>query len=331
MKLKDLETTIELFNKNRIDNKKFFREYIGDRFEQQHKFKPIINQLRMQNYEKANQLLSQLIDINPRDIDALRFRGEFYFTYSKYLAAWEQYDQILKLEPRDREALTISTICACALGDYIEYDDRLKVISFHYPHIASKIEYYIHLIMEHKELNDFDDKLEDDVEIDLIVLFGKKLYKDGQFPPDLSHRLEQTLTLSRKFPKSDILSLGGAVHNRHYEAVATYNWLVDKGISEKRLILDMTGLDVPTQSMAVIDLITQNHYQNVLILSRPEYLPRHYLSLTASLNGNNLDQIQLHAINQEVIEHVDIPEREQLKIWQTTFRSAGVFTKAFYQ
>lgn len=331
MKLKGLESDISLFNKHRLDNKRFFKEYVGLRFENNKVFRPIISQLRMQNYENANQMLENLVTYGPNKTDAFRFRGEFYFTYHQYLGAWEQYDQILKKHPLDTEALLISSVCAFVLNDLDEYNERLKILKFHTPHVALKLEFYIDLITKYNSLKPFKTTLSDETDIDFIILYGERRPSSGELSADLHSRLQKTLTLANKFTEADLIALGGPVHNKHYEAVASYNWLIEHGISAERIILDMSGLDVVTQTFAIIDLVKQNQYKNLLISSNYDVLPRQFLSLYAALHENQLNDVELNGVIINDSGSVCIPDIESLKIWHTTFRSAGVFTKQFFK
>lgn len=331
MKLKDLDSSISFFNKNRLDNKKLFKEYIGLRFENNKEFKPIINQIRMQNYENANQMLEKSVKYGVHKMDAFRFRGEFYFTYQEYLGAWEQYDQILKNDSRDIEALFISSVCAYALGDIDEYDDRLKHLKFYSPHITDKLIFYIQLISKYNTVNLFDDDPTSISKVDLIILFGKKLPSNGELSESYLSRLERTLEFSQRYPNSDIIALGGAVHNKHYEAIASYEWLIENGVSAKRVILDMVGLDVVAQTLSVIDLLQQEGYTDLLIISDSDMLPRQYLTLTAALHERHLSNVKLHGLNHEDVNHKTISRIECLKCWHSALRAAGVFTKQFYK
>lgn len=331
MKLKELDSNVSLSNKNRLDNKKFFKEYVGLRYEHNKAFKAVINQLRMQNYENANQLLENIVTYGPNKTEGFRFRGEFYFTYQRYLPAWEQYDQILKVIPRDIEALFITSLCAYILNDFTEYNDRLKLIKYQAPHMAVKLEYYIELITKFTSKNHFKQELDSDIDIDLIILYGKKVEDNGSLSQSSQDRIREAINVSKKYEHADIIALGGAVHNKHFEAAALNDSLIENGIDSERIILDMTGLDVVIETFSVVELLTQKPYKNLLILSYSDDLPRQYLSLTAAVFEKHFTDINIYGVSHDEPQTTELSEIERLKSWHSTLRSAGVFTKAFFK
>lgn len=329
MKLKDLNADVTLFNKHRFDNKRFYKEYIGFRFEHLKEFRPIINQLRMQNYQNANDMLEELVRDKQNNIDAYRFRGEFYFTYQQYQAAWEQYDQILKIESRHKEALLMSSACAFILNERAEYEERMKVLKFIAPQTANKLDKYLIAIQDFLANLPIKNVSSQHSTINLIILYGKSLPDSGEISPSLLTRLEKVLSLAKKNQQSDILALGGPVHNKHIEALTVYNWLSKHGIAEQRLILDMTGLDVVIQTLAVIDFLKEKPHKKLWIVSENDVLPRQFFTLRMALKENGFTDVKLTPMGTPSESSEGIPEIERLKIWHSVLRAVGIFAKDF--
>lgn len=330
MKLRRSQTKITFFNKNRRHQTGFFKEHIALRYRDNDLLQPAIQQIRNQNYQKANLLLGKLAQQYPNNLDVLRLRGEFFFTYFSYLSAWEQYDIILKLKPHDQEALVISSACAYILRKEKEFISRLTILKYRYPHLADKLMYYLKLNQTYFRKLDFPTQIPKESKIDLIILFGKQINHDGSLSNELLDRMKTALSAAVSYKQAKIITLGGAIHNQYYEGEVLHNWLTDHHIQPQRIILDLSGLDLVSETFAVLDVIRQNNYKNILILSSKNDLPRHYLSLEAAINSENLYNITLYPVNNPQNNLLEISAKEQTKSWQSTLRSAGVFSSKFY-
>ncbi|MBG9981957.1 YdcF family protein [Aerococcaceae bacterium DSM 111020] len=178
---------------------------------------------------------------------------------------------------------------------------------------------------------DFPIDFPKETDIDLIILYGKQINHDRTLSKELDSRMMKALQAANCYSNADIITLSGAVHNQYFEGEVLHNWLIDHGVQVQRILLDLTGLDVVSETLAVVEVIAHEKFQNILILSSPNDLPRHFLSLKAAIHSHQLEGISIFPMNHLKEWRVKIPILEQTKSWQSTLRSAGIFTAEFYK
>ena len=183
------------------------------------------------------QSLNQKALATPDYLDTYRLQAEAYFVNKNYLEALSQLDQILRRNPLDVHALSLS-IVACKATSYKTqtsmrlqalklvsqeaYQDVLDLLSLADSNNANKVSYG-------------SEQLTDMIP-DVIAVFGQSPNMDGTPSEGLLSRLEKTKEMAERYPDVKIVLSGGPVKTQYTEASVMKKWLVENGIDEERLI-----------------------------------------------------------------------------------------------
>ncbi len=71
-----------------------------------------------------------------------------------------------------------------------------------------------------------------------IVTLGYALYPDGSMHQILIERLETTLAMAKANPDAMIVLTGGVPKNHKTEGKLMADWLIKKGVSKDRIIIE---------------------------------------------------------------------------------------------
>lgn len=71
-----------------------------------------------------------------------------------------------------------------------------------------------------------------------LVILGNGLRSDGTVHPNLANRLSVAEELAAEHPHVPVVLSGGRTEHGHVEAEAMRDWLVDRGLSEDRLVVE---------------------------------------------------------------------------------------------
>lgn len=95
-----------------------------------------------------------------------------------------------------------------------------------------------------------------------IVVLGFELEDDGKMRTELVKRLEVALSCANKYKNAYIVcSGGGTAHDdpKITEAGEMKKWLVDKGVSEKRIIVEDKSVSTAQNAMFTCDILTKEY------------------------------------------------------------------------
>lgn len=225
-----------------------------------------------------NELYSSLdrkVQENPEHLDTYRLQAEIYLVNKKYREAFSQIDKVLRRDPSDIHALSLSVLAAKVTGEKEQvknrlavlkhvsrdaYDSVLKVLRDADAHNATKINYG-------------SDQLTDMVP-DAIAVFGQSPNSDGTPSPALLSRLEKTKEMAERYPDIPIVLSGGPVRYEYAEADVMAKWLKSQGIDEKRFILDDIARDTPGNAIGMVKAFEAVGARKILAIGTILHLPR---------------------------------------------------------
>lgn len=113
---------------------------------------------------------------------------------------------------------------------------------------------------------------------DYIVVFGAAVGRDGKPSAVLRHRLDAALRWGGARSQVRFLVTGGLGDRPPAEAVAMRSYLMERGIDERRIMIEPEGLDTLSSSARCIGILKrQSDVDSVLLCSSSFHLPRCWL------------------------------------------------------
>ncbi len=95
-----------------------------------------------------------------------------------------------------------------------------------------------------------------------IVCLGFQLEPDGTMREELLERLKVVLKSAEKYPKAWIVCTGGGTASENKsatEAGEMAKWLIEKGVDEKRIIVEDNSLTTAQNAIFTYDILTTQH------------------------------------------------------------------------
>lgn len=319
----------KLENRNDIQNANFFHEYIGTRYLSKKSFANVFYQLKKRNKQTAVELLNRKLKFKPNNIDAMRFKAEIYFCNNLYLEAWDVLEDLLYLLPKDPEGLFLSAICAHIANKVSEKEEKLKQLQFISKRLFEEFNQIVHLVESNKNRLDFSQDIPKEIQFDVFILHGERLKENGEMTDSAKARVQLACEMLDEFPSAKVIVCGGPVHNNYLEGLASYNYLLHLGINEQRIIMDVSTLDIVSNVVTVSEIILQQAFKNVCIVSTSDLLARRWLALTCRFKYLGLRQ-PVYGIAKNFGEIEEIPDREIHSMYNTVVRSWGIFEVNFF-
>lgn len=219
--------------------------------------------------------LDQKAQENPDYLNTYRLQAEVYLVNKNYKEAFSQLDRILRRDPSDIHALSLSILAAKVTGEKEQVKNRLAALKY----ISPEAEEAVHNVLKFsdsnnaKKVNYGSDQLTDMVP-DVIAVFGQSPNPDGTPSPALITRLEKTKEMAERYPDIPIVLSGGPVRYEYAEADVMAKWLVENGISADRLILDDIARDTPGNAVGMVKAFKEFGAKKVLAVGTILHLPR---------------------------------------------------------
>lgn len=128
-------------------------------------------------------------------------------------------------------------------GNHKDVLDELKEISLDdYEIWADVMNYWDYIENDMIEnVDDVPDGIPEDNHV--FIVLGYALKDDGTMEDELIGRLQVALSSANKYPNSYILVTGGVEQNGWTEGARMRDWLVDNGVSEDRIIVEIEAED----------------------------------------------------------------------------------------
>lgn len=275
-------------------------------------------------------ILESLKDSNSdRLLDILRLQGEVYWTRDHHEEAWMIFDQILREDSQDIQALIITATLSFQYGADDIYQERMDQLNKTAPEIGKQLESYLHLIEENHARTDWERDLLDIKQVDFIIVYGYGLLGDGSIPILLELRLQKGIELADKFPQAQVIVSGGAVTTPFNESHQMAIYLEDEGLDSSRIIKEPLARDTVGNSLMSTDIMLSQGSgdKNVVVVTSLGHLPRSVLSLQAALQFKQVAEgsVQVFGASFEQPDAYEVPETELAMAYTTTLRALGVF------
>ncbi|WP_155963029.1 ElyC/SanA/YdcF family protein [Streptococcus ruminantium] len=234
-----------------------------------------VTRFRRWEWQDLYKSLDQKAQENPDYLNTYRLQAEVYLVNKNYKEAFSQLDRILRRDPSDIHALSLSILAAKVTGEKEQVKNRLAALKY----ISPEAEEAVHNVLKFsdsnnaKKVNYGSDQLTDMVP-DVIAVFGQSPNPDGTPSSALITRLEKTKEMAERYPDIPIVLSGGPVRYEYAEADVMAKWLVENGISADRLILDDIARDTPGNAVGMVKAFKEFGAKKVLAVGTILHLPR---------------------------------------------------------
>lgn len=124
---------------------------------------------------------------------------------------------------------------------------------------------------------------QNNTKVDLLVILGKQLYKDGTMHDDLIDRLNAAIEYVNLHPQTDILVSGkyGREYDEqgftpsYYECDVMYDYLASNGIAKKQIHKESESKDTISNITCTNSFLNAHpYYQNIMIVCASHHQPR---------------------------------------------------------
>lgn len=330
MKLKTIEHMETLFNYEGPVNPLLIEPKIGIAYQAEELWTEVLESLNRWRLAEGIALLEALkISRSDMRLDCLHLQVEVYFSQDCYETAWMLLDQIIRIEPQDKQALVLTIVLAHILKSDSEKLERVDALSKLDALLAQQVQALLTWIESHNTRTDFELDLENVTNIDALLVYGYGLSDDGQVPFLLEMRLIKTLELAERFPEANIIVSGGAVSNEHNESYAMRDYLIQKGLDPQRIVIEPLAKDTVGNSLMITNLLLEQieSYQNCVVVTSLGHLARSWLSMKAALSRypEKTASLNLFAAAYEAPGTYPVPQSEINMSYTTSFRALGIF------
>lgn len=288
------------------------------------------------SFEKKNDVVEEAFKqaslIDPYDMDLMYSLASVYIFKRDIPAALEVYDQMLNLDKDQFRPQVMKTIFSKVNGDKDSYKDSLNRL---YEIDADKAKAYeekIEFVDGMKALT-FNTEVPTDLaeKQHAFVVLGYALSDEGEMQDTLKERLQIALEAAEEYPDSKIIVTGGVPKNGVTEADVMYDWLVEQGIDEERIIKENMATDTIENALFSMDIVQEEGLKDITLITSATHM-RRALSLF-----NEADvMIKKKDDQKRELSHVvyydydddesdDMSKAEEIVIYRDLIRTSGIW------
>lgn len=263
----------------------------------------------------------------PDYLDTYRLQAEAYLVNKEYNQALSQLDRILRVNPKDIHALSLSILANKCGALSSQTGVRLKALKL----ISPEAEQKVRAILKDCDDNNVNKKNYSGEQLygitpDVIAVFGQSPNNDGTPSAALLTRLTKAKEMAEKYPNVKIVLSGGPVKTEFAEANVMAKWLKENGIAEERLLLDDQARDTPGNAMGMVNLFKTIDAHNVLCIGTIMHCPRAMTVLMVYGKAIGYD-MELDAVGGGDQPTNTQKNTERLYTYVNAFRAGYLYTK----
>lgn len=298
------------------------KSYIDDDY-----LKDDVIRFRRWDWKELYESLDRKAKERPEHLNTYRLQAEIYMINKNYNEAFSQIDHVLRRDPLDIHALTLSVLASKVTGNQEQLTSRLAVLKEVSPSVYEELTEILDYTDANNayQINYGGDPLTN-IKPDAIAVFGQSPNSDGTPSKGLLERLEKTKEMAERFPDIPIVLSGGPVRYSYAEADVMAKWLKDNGVDETRLILDDIARDTPGNAIGMVKAFKACGAKNILAIGTILHLPRAktVLKLYGDFIGYPMNIDTAGGGQQPSAKKLEI---ERLYTYVNAFRAAFLFTK----
>lgn len=281
--------------------------------------------------ENLNKVLKELDSLYPQDTKYLLGEAYSKIASKEFEEAFVLYKEAFN-ESLESDGLYSRGIYAKAIDREDIYTESKSLLKTAKDFDENKLPLYdelAELVERTPEISintNFDDEFND--KSNIFVLLGFVLNEDGSIQEELINRLEVAKEALKKSPDSKIIVSGGVLKNKHTESEQMKKWLIENGISEKRIIEEDMSRDTVENCLLSMKLVKQQKDINkVTIISSSSHIVRaESLFKLSDFILSSRDKTKLKEFNNISfldVKKIELKEIDKVKISRDLLRLAG--------
>ena len=283
------------------------------------------------NLDVVERFFQEAVALNDYRLDLQHGLASTYIIQGKLVKAFDTYNAILSINPRDINAHILYAGYSKVKKDqntYNEYITKAQQIN------AEKTEYYLQAfdridIINKTIFNVSSEKKYKDNE-HIIIILGYALAENGTMQETLYKRLEKALELHKIYPNSKIIVSGAVPKEGYTEAGLMKEWLVKKGVPIQNILVEDRAKDTIGNAFFSIDIIKvqKNKPKYGTIISSASHMRRALNIFTEMGVVKNIDiewDNLVYLDYPNMIEAQQISDNEKTVIYRDFFRASGIW------
>lgn len=282
---------------------------------------------RRWEWKELYESLNEKANNYPNHLNIYRLQAEVYLVNKNYKEALSQLDKLLRIDPMDKHALTLSILASKTIGEQEQFDKRLAVLQWLDKELYQAVS---DVFAKSDELNvknvNYGTQQLTTMVPDAIAVFGQSPNPNGSVSSQLLLRLQKAKEMAEKYPKAKLVLTGGPVRYAYAEADVMAKWLIDNGIAKDRLILDDIARDTPGNAIGLVKAFKEIDAHNILVIGTVLHLPRATTVLT--VHGEAVGYPMM--IDSAGGDEKSLPskqEEERIYTYVNAMRAAYLYTK----
>ena len=121
--------------------------------------------------------------------------------------------------------------------------------------------------------------IEDTAPADVAVVLGNAVYADGTPAPRLAARLDRAYELYRECVTDKIIVSGGVGYSRYDESIAMRDYLIDRGIPPKDIIVDGNGVNTRATAQFTAEYMKERGMTRAIVVSQFFHIARSAMTM----------------------------------------------------
>ena len=277
-------------------------------------------------YDVVEESFKKASSLDPNRLD-LRFSiASTQIIQKKIPEALKTYEEIMALDTNNFDAGILYAGYSKANNDISSYNKEITELkkshleeTGNYIKKFENIEKVSKMKLNTKALNQ---------NIDFIVTLGYALNDDGSMNEVLIKRLEQTYEAAKVNSNAKIIVTGGVQKSGITESYLMKNWLVDRGISKDRIIIEDKARDTVENALNSAQILKEHNAKNILLITSASHIRRGMVLLQEAVKNNGLNakfENLVYLDYKTMDEAMTVSQNELLVIYRDLFRVSGIW------
>lgn len=262
---------------------------------------------------------------------ALMFEVELLLHYFQMRTAQRKLQTAFRLRPQDPQVLMLLALLAWqaeAPAAQQNYQEKLQAAK---QPLGQWLSAFIQSLNANWQTTSYENEIPQDQAPAAILVYGHRFEADGRMSRMLKERLEKTRALAEKYPQAQLILSGAAAQTPIEEAEAMTDWLVKRGIDQKRCWQDRYAKDTVGNNLGFVRILKAGfpRARTVWALTSLSHLARSLTGLRWAIVQAHLP-IQAYGLAPESPKPLNFPWYEDVYYALTIFRSAGMLDRWAY-
>ncbi|WP_066074160.1 YdcF family protein [Neobacillus soli] len=286
-------------------------------------------------YDVVEAAYNEAVNLDPYDLDLKFSLASTQIIQKKIPEALKTYQQILNLDPDNYNAHLLYGVYSKVNGDEKAYKStisNLKRLDAH------KTNEYLEKFSATEAImkSTLNTKVPENLPQNnhAIVILGYALSDDGTMREPLIERLKAGLAAATKYPNSKIIVTGGVPKQGNTEAKLMKEWLISKGIAEKRILTEDKSTDTVENALFATAILEKEGLKDVTLVTSASHMRRALTIFTEAsnfydkMNAKNSNRAFTNVVYLDyptIEEAHKVTKDETLVIYRDLIRSFGIW------